>query len=112
MVDHMSCKEGEVRTCNAAQWYTLTLTPMICNTCKARSPWVFSSAPKIAWHKRKKAPLSAFSSSGVWIRTKDLRVMSEKPVSATSDLQARTFDPARRRVVPAGLTGRDWLVVE
>jgi hypothetical protein len=36
--------------------------------------------------------------------------MSEKPVSATSDLQARPFDPARRRVVPADLTGRDWLV--
>ena len=36
--------------------------------------------------------------------------MSEKPVSATSDLQTRLFDPARRRAVPADLTGRDWLV--
>ncbi len=36
--------------------------------------------------------------------------MSEKPVSATSDLQARLFDPARRRAVPADLTGSDWLV--
>ena len=36
--------------------------------------------------------------------------MSEKPDSATSDLQARTFDPARRRVVLADLTGRDRLV--
>jgi len=36
--------------------------------------------------------------------------MSEKPVSATSDLQARHFDPARRRAVLAGLTGRDWLL--
>ena len=35
--------------------------------------------------------------------------MSEKPVSATSDLQARLFDPARRRVVHEDLTGRDWL---
>ena len=29
------------------------------------------------------------SGSEAWILTKDLRVMSEKPVSATSDLQAR-----------------------
>lgn len=36
--------------------------------------------------------------------------MSEKPDSATSDLQARLFDLARRRVVPTGLTGRDWLL--
>jgi hypothetical protein len=36
--------------------------------------------------------------------------MSEKPVSATSDLQTRLFDPARRGWVPADLTGRDWLV--
>jgi hypothetical protein len=36
--------------------------------------------------------------------------MSEKPASATSDLQARTFDPARRRVVLADLTGRDGLI--
>jgi len=35
--------------------------------------------------------------------------MSEKPASATSDLQARLFDPARRRVVPEDMTGRDWL---
>ena len=38
--------------------------------------------------------------------------MSEKPVSATSHLQARHFDPARRRVVAAGLIGRDWLFDE
>ncbi len=36
--------------------------------------------------------------------------MNEKPVCATSDLQTRLFDPARREVVPADLTGRDWLV--
>jgi hypothetical protein len=35
--------------------------------------------------------------------------MSDKPASATSDLQARLFDLARRRVVLADLTGRDWL---
>jgi hypothetical protein len=31
------------------------------------------------------------SSSGAWIRTKDLRVMSEKPVFTTFDHQARLF---------------------
>ena len=36
--------------------------------------------------------------------------MSGKPAYATSDLQARTLDPARRRVVLADLTGRDGLV--
>ena len=36
--------------------------------------------------------------------------MSDKPASATSDLQARAFDPARRRVVPEDMTGRDWLI--
>jgi hypothetical protein len=50
--------------------------------------------------------------SGAWIRTKDLRVMSGKPGSATSDLQARLFDLARRRVVLASLTGRDGLIGE
>ncbi|OGO33494.1 MAG: hypothetical protein A2W35_18310 [Chloroflexi bacterium RBG_16_57_11] len=49
-------------------------------------------------------------SSVAQIRTGDLRVMSEKPVSATSDLQTRLFDPARQRAVLAGLTVRDWLV--
>jgi hypothetical protein len=29
--------------------------------------------------------------SGAWIRTKDLQVMSEKPVSSTFDHQARVF---------------------
>jgi hypothetical protein len=38
--------------------------------------------------------------------------MSEKPASATSDLQARAFNPARRRVVLADLTGRDGLFGE
>jgi hypothetical protein len=55
------------------------------------------------------------SSSGALIPVifcKDLRVMSEKPPSATSDLQARTFTPARRRVVLADLTGRDGLFGE
>ena len=58
-----------------------------------------------------KTPISGRleNSSGAWIRTKDLRVMSGKPAYATSDLQARTLDPARRRVVLADLTGRDWL---
>jgi len=36
--------------------------------------------------------------------------MSGKPDSATSDLQARAFDPARRRAVLADLTGRDGLI--
>jgi hypothetical protein len=36
--------------------------------------------------------------------------MGDKPVSATSGLQARAFDPARRSVIPANLTGRNWLV--
>lgn len=48
-------------------------------------------------------------SSGAQIRTEDVRVMSGKSGSTTSDLQARAFDPARRRVVHEDLTGRDWL---
>ena len=35
--------------------------------------------------------------------------MSGKPGSATSDLQARAFDPARQRVVLTDLMGRDGL---
>ena len=38
--------------------------------------------------------------------------MSDKPVSATSDLQARLFDLARRREVLADPTGRDWLFMD
>ena len=39
--------------------------------------------------------------------------MSEKPVSATSDLQAPLFDPARRREVPADLAGEiGWLIMK
>jgi hypothetical protein len=36
--------------------------------------------------------------------------MSEEPGSATSDLQARAFDPAKRRVVLADLTWTDGLM--
>jgi hypothetical protein len=46
--------------------------------------------------KRKKALSNAFASSGAWIRTKDLRVMSPAPISHIFYLRATLFSQARR----------------